>query len=125
MDKFEISRDLLWRAPLRLIGATEERSYVTLGKDAIDLQLGMARVRIPYANVREAKPRKWPWYLGVGIRIAGDKTLGLIGSTRGVVQISLREPTVDGVLFMRRPNHVAVSLAEPEVFLAALRERLG
>jgi|JRYL01.1.fsa_nt_gb hypothetical protein len=124
MERFQIARDPLWRAPLMLIGADAERSHVTFATDALDVQLGMARVRVPYANVREAKRRTWPWYLGIGIRIAGDKTLGLVGSTKGVVQLSFREPTVDGVLFMRRPNHLAVSLEDPEGFLAELQKRL-
>ena len=101
METFEISRDPLWRLPLLIIGATESRSVATLEDDTIDLRFGFAHVRIPYANIADVRGREWSWVLGIGIRVAGDKTLGLVGSTRGVVQIAFREPTVRGVLFMR------------------------
>jgi hypothetical protein len=124
MEVFRIERGTLWRAPLALIGATESRSVATLDDEAVDLRFGIAHVRIPYADIRDLAARDWSWWLGVGIRIAGDKTLGLIGSTQGVVQIALKAPTVKGVLFMRHPRNVAVSLAEPEAFIDAVQRRL-
>ncbi len=124
METFTIARDWAWRAPLLIIGATESRSVVTLEEENIDLRFGIAHVRIPYSNVRKLAERDWAWWLGYGIRIASDKTLGLVGSGHGVVQISLREPTVNGVLFMRHPKHVAVSLTDPAAFIAAVTARM-
>ncbi|MCB9600685.1 MAG: hypothetical protein H6722_07620 [Sandaracinus sp.] len=125
METFAIARDPIWRAPLLLIGATEARSVATLEDDAVDLRFGIAHVRIPYRSIRAIRRRGWPWYLGFGIRIAGDKTLGLVGSSTGVVEIALDAPTVEGVLFMRHPRNVAVSLVLPEAFEEALQRRLG
>lgn len=124
-DTFAIARDWAWRLPLMIIGATDGRSVVRLDGEAVDLHFGIARLRVPYADVRDVRPRDWSWWLGYGIRIAGDKTLGLVGSSRGVVQIALREPTVEGVLFMRRPRNIAVSLEDPAGFIAAVEFRLG
>jgi hypothetical protein len=124
MESFEIERDVAWRLPLLVIAATEARSVVVLKDDHIDVRFGMAHVTIPYANIRELHERDWSWWLGIGIRIAGDKTLGLIGSTQGVVQIALREPTVRGVLFMRHPRNIAISLSQPQAFIDAVRARL-
>lgn len=124
METFPIRRDPLWRVPLLIIGATEARSVVTLEDDALDVRFGGARVRIPYANVRSVRERAWSWLLGVGIRIAGDKTLGLVGATEGVVQIALKEPSSEGVLFLRHPRNVAVSLEDPAGFVAAVERRL-
>ena len=123
MNTFPIARSGMWRAPLLIIGATESRSVATLGDDAVDLLFGIAHVRVPYANVREVRRRDWSFWLGIGIRIASDKTLGLIGSTEGVVQIALREPTVPGVLFMRWPRNVAVSLDDPDGFIREVEQR--
>lgn len=125
MSTFEIERDLAWRLPLLVIGATGSRSLATLRDDAIDLRFGIAHVEIPYSNIRSLRPRDWSWLLGIGIRIAGDKTLGLIGSTQGVVQIALKEPTVRGVLFMRHPRNIAVSLSKPDEFIDAVQQRIG
>lgn len=123
MERYAIERSLAWRIPLLLIGATGNLSFATLEDDALDLRFGIAHVRVPYDNIRELRERDWAWYLGIGIRIAGDKTLGLIGSSRGVVQIALKQPTVSGVLFMRHPRNIAVSLSEPAAFIAAVERR--
>jgi hypothetical protein len=123
METFAIERDWAWRAPLLIIGATEARSVATLEDDAVDLRFGIAHVRVPYANISELRERKWAWWLGVGIRIDSNKTLGLIGSTSGVVNIALKEPTVNGVLFMRHPRNIAVSLSDPAGFIAAVERR--
>lgn len=124
METFRIERDVVWRPALMVIAATESRSVATLEDDAVDLRFGIAHLRVPYATIRSVREREWAWWLGVGIRIAGDKTLGLIGSTRGVVQIELKEPTVRGVLFMRHPRNIAVSLEDPVAFIRAVEQRL-
>lgn len=123
-ERFAIERDLAWRLPLLVIAATEERSVAVLEKDHLDIRFGIAHIQIPYENIRELHPRDWSWWLGIGIRVAGDKTLGLIGSTRGVVQIALKQPTVRGVLFMRHPRNVAVSFSDPTGFVEAVERRL-
>lgn len=124
MEQFAIRRDLAWRGPLLLITATASRSIVTVDDDWIDVRFGIAHVRIPITNVAGLQPREWSWLLGIGIRIAGDKTLGLVGSSDGVVQIALREPTVPGVMFLRRPRNVAISFDDPAGFIAAVEQRL-
>ncbi len=124
METFRIERDWAWRAPLVLIGATTSRSVAVLTDDCIDVRFGIAHLRIPYVDIRELCERDWPWWLGIGIRIAPDKTLGLVGSTHGVVQIALKQPTVKGVLFMRHPRNIALSFSQPAEFVAAVRQRL-
>ena len=125
METFEIKRDLAWRIPLLVIGATATRSVAVLKDDGLELRFGVAHLEIPYTNVAELRERDWSWWLGTGIRVAGDKTLGLIGSTHGVVQIALKKPTVRGVLFMRHPRNIAVSLSRPREFIEAVKPRLS
>jgi hypothetical protein len=124
MESFAIEREWAWRAPLLIIGATKERSVATLEDECVDLRFGIAHVRVPYANISELREREWACWLGIGIRIASNKTLGLIGSTRGVVNIALKEPTVNGVLFMRHPRNIAVSFSDPAGFVAAVERRI-
>ena len=121
---FDIAIDPAWRLPLLLIGATPSRATAVLREDAVDVTFGTANVTIPYSNIRELRVRSWSVWLSVGIKIAGDKTLGLIGSRQGVVQIALREPTVRGVLFMRWPRNIAVSMQDPNGFIQAVQARL-
>jgi hypothetical protein len=125
MREFTISRSPVWRIPLLLIGATAERAKVTLEDDLLDVRFGPAHVRIPYSNIRTVSPRSWSLWRGIGIRIAGDKTLGLVGATTGVVQIALKAPSFEGVLFMRHPHNIAVSLDDPDGFVRAVEERLA
>lgn len=122
--RFRIARDPLWRAPLWIIGATEARSVVTLEESALDLRFGIAHLVVPYDALRDVARRDWSLLLGIGIRIAGDKTLGLVGSTEGVVTLALKSPTVRGVLFMRHPRNIAVSLEDPDGFMRAVRARM-
>lgn len=124
MTAFAIARDPVWRLPLLVIGATASRSKATFGEDAVELQFGLANVTIPYGAIRDVTERDWSWWLGVGLRIASDKTLGLIGSTRGVVQIAVKPGTVKGLLFLREPNNVAVSLEDPVGFIEAVQQRV-
>lgn len=124
MNAFQIAIDPVWQLPLLLVGATPARSTATLGRDSVELQFGFTRVEVPYSAIADVRERDWSWLLGIGIRVASDKTLGLIGSRRGVVQITLKAPTVRGVLFMRHPRNLAISMAEPERFIEAVRARL-
>lgn len=124
MREFTISRSPVWRMPLLLIGATAERSKVTLEGEHVDVRFGAAHVRIPYANIQTVSPRPWSLWLGIGIRVARAKTLGLVGSTSGVVQIALKAPSREGVLFMRHPLNIAVSLDDSDGFIRALEARL-
>jgi hypothetical protein len=125
MEIFEIERDLAWRLPLLVIAATASRSFAVLEDDRIEVRFGVAHVTIPYSNIRDLHEREWSWLLGIGIRIAGDRTLGLIGSTRGVVQIALEQPTVRGVLFMRHPRNIAISFSKPRELIEAVQRRLS
>jgi hypothetical protein len=125
LERFQIERDWAWRGPLWLIGATESRAVAVLEESGVTIRFGFVHLEIPFGNIRELCPREWDWWLGIGIRVASDKTLGLIGSTRGVVQIALKEPSVRGVLFMRYPKNIAVSFADPTGFIAAVERRVS
>ena len=122
--KFPIRLDGVWRAPLLVIGATPKRAFVEIEGDVISCRYGWWRDRIALADIVSAKPMPWRWYWGIGMRIAPDRTLGLIGSTKGVVVMQLQQERVFKVPFKMRFRHLAVSLEDPDAFMTALRERL-
>ncbi len=59
------------------------------------------------------------------MRIASGRTLGLIGSTEGVVVVTLRQERLFKVPFKMRFRRLAASMEQPEAFIAALKKRLG
>lgn len=121
MSRFEIRLDSIWRAPLLLIGASPSRAYVELSDDALEIHFGGYHETIPRGNVADAKRRDWPWYYGIGVRVARH-AVGYVGTTKNVVQVDLIEPHRFRILFGWRVKSkgVAVSFEDPEGFLDAL-----
>jgi len=70
---------------------------------------------------------RWPWYYGLGWRTNLRGLVGVVASMRGVVQIRFRQRQRVGIipLVKLRCDRLAVSLEEPEAFMAALNEALG
>ena len=111
-----------WARPLLLAGgATRENAYVELDDEDLAIQFGFLFGRtIPRSEIVSADKRTWPLWMGIGWR-AGPilgRLLGLIGSTEGVVELRLLNPIpVWGLL---RCTRLAISLQQPDEFLAAL-----
>ena len=120
---FTIRRDLLYKAPLLLIGVVESNSRVQIGESTIDIQYGMYSTTISIDIIESVEAIPWPIYRGIGIRLNFQKSIGLVGSTEGVVRINLREPAVSflGV----KCSSVSISFEEPELFLAAVQAAIA
>jgi len=116
---FPIRIDPFWR-PLLLVGAaTRENSYLELDEQDLAVQFGWFFGRtIPRSEIESAERRDWPLWMGVGWRTNIANHVGLIGSRQGVVELKLKHPVrVWGVV---RCTRIAVSLEQPDEFLAAL-----
>jgi hypothetical protein len=118
--KFAIRIEPIWR-PLMLVGgATAANSYVEVDDDTLRLRFGLFfDQRVARSNIVSAAERSWPLWRGIGWRAWGE-TLGLIGSTEGVVEMRLKDavrvrmgliPWPFGIL------SIAVSLDDPSAFL--------
>jgi hypothetical protein len=111
-----------WVRPLLLVGgATRENAWLELDEEDLAIHFGfLFGHTIPRSEIESAARREWPVWMGLGWRggpILGQ-LVGLIGSLEGVVEIRLRNPIpVWGLL---RCTRVAVSLEQPDEFLAAL-----
>jgi hypothetical protein len=117
-ERFAIRLDPWWRLLLLVGGATPGNSYAEIDGDALHLRYGLLFDRtIPRAQIVSAKQRNWPIWLGIGWRTDFRGGVGLIGSMEGVVELTLSEEIRWGLL---RYTRVAVSLQEPQPFLAAL-----
>lgn len=112
----------LWRLGVLPWGVTPGRAWVDLDEDAVHARFGPWRMDVPYANIRRwAIQGPYRWWRVVGVRM-----------TLRVWDVSFGSSAKDGVyLELVRPqrwfgtNHPAltVTVADPEAFVAALRER--
>jgi hypothetical protein len=112
--------DTVWRPFLLLGGATPENSYAEIAEDELRLRFGLLfSQRVSISNVKSAKTRSWPFWGGIGWRFWGEQ-LGLLGSTRNVVEISLRERIRVSLGILPWPfsiGRVAISLEDPQAFI--------
>jgi hypothetical protein len=108
---------------LALFGGTPSRSYVDVREHAIRFRFGWAFDQIiARAEIVSARPRSWPWWGGIGWRAWGD-TVGLIGSTQGVVDVQLRTPRWAWLAVIPwRFTRIAVSLQDPDDFIRAMSD---
>jgi hypothetical protein len=108
--------DTIWRPLLGLFSGTEEQSYVEIDHATVHFRFGSWFDRsVPVGGIESVSLRRWPWWLGVGWRSDLRGTIGLIGSTMGVVEVALREPLDKWGPF--RCERIAVSLEDPEGFM--------
>jgi hypothetical protein len=115
--------DLPWRPLLALFGGTPGRSYVEVTPSTVRFRFGwVCDVTVPRADIIDARPVRWPWWRGIGGRIAlPSGAVGLIGSLRGVVAVRLRRPCWVRLLFIPwRTRTICISLQDPDGFLNAL-----
>jgi hypothetical protein len=111
--------DPWWRPLLLVGGATSDTAYVELDKENLTFRFGFFyQQTFPRSEIEAASPREWPLWLGVGWRTTFRGTVGLIGSYQGVVEVRLRSPARTWGLISY--DRLAVSLEEPEQFLAEL-----
>ncbi|MEX0786850.1 MAG: hypothetical protein WD939_09450 [Dehalococcoidia bacterium] len=117
--KFGMRVDPWWRPLLLVGGSTPANSYAELNEVGLTISLGFLFNRtIARSDIESAEQISWPFWMGVGWRTNFRNQLGLIGSYQGVVEMKLKTPI--RVLGLLNCDRVAISLEEPEAFLAAL-----
>jgi hypothetical protein len=124
MTNFPMRLDDIWRALLLIIGANKNNSYIELDEEALSLNYGFFKTRVPLTQIEAVNPMKWPWYFGVGLRLAPGPMIGLIGSTQEVVEIRLRGDLEVKVPFKIKAKNLAVSIEGHRTFVDELQKRL-
>jgi len=123
--RFNIRIDAIWRAGLILGGATSQNSYVILGDDGMHFRFGLLFNRtIPYDQVAAVFPRSWPFLYGIGWRPNLRGVIGLTGSYHDVVEVRMKR-RIGNWAGVFPCDRIAVSLEEPEAFIAELSARTG
>jgi hypothetical protein len=107
--------------PLLVLGATPGRAWVDLDHEGLVAHFGLFRLSLPMNVVAGGTSSTWPLLYGIGLRLSFDRTLGLIGSTHGVVTVHLRRPYPARLLFFEvLCKHLAISVEDPVGFLRDL-----
>jgi hypothetical protein len=128
-ERFLIRRAWWLRPLLFLVGFTRDsNSYVSIEGEELRVRFGwFFNQRIPLAQIESVGPMRWPWYYGLGWRANLVGLIGLVASFQGVVQVRLKERRkIGGILpFVKLPcDRLAVSLDEPEAFMAVLQRSI-
>ncbi len=118
LQRFPMRLDPLWRPGLLIGGATPGKSYVELDDETLHMRFGwFFRQSIPRNEIESADQTSWSMLHAIGWGVFRPKRYGFIGSTNGVVELHLSKPIrIWGYIC---PS-IAVSLEDPERFLAAL-----
>lgn len=117
--RFPMKIDTVWRGPVLIGGATRANSYVEVTDGAVTFRFGALFNRtVPRSEIVEAYRRDWPWWYGIGWRSNLRGVIGLIGSYQGVVEVKLATRQRAWAVFPC--DRIAVSLEDPEGFIAAL-----
>lgn len=109
------------RPLLALFGGTAAQSFVESSAESLRIRFGWGfDETVPRAEIRGARPRGWSPLRGYGWRLSPGM-VGLVGSGAGVVEIRLRAPRRLRIMMIpMRVERIAVSLQEPDAFLADL-----
>ena len=121
MPRFRIKR-AGWSKPiLAAFTATDDRSYIDVDDDRLEVRFGHYQLEIPCDQVESAAVASWPWWGGLGWRTNFRNTIGLIGASQPVVRIRLQPRMRVRVLGMPvQLRDLYVSVEDPVGLLEAL-----
>jgi len=118
LDRFSVRMSPGVRVLLFLTGAVPSNCIVEVSDAELRVHFGLYKTIIPRGDLSSVKSVSWALWNGLGFRVNLRDVLGLIGSTRGVVQMTLREKSVS--LMGMRCDTVSSSNEDPEGFILAL-----
>jgi hypothetical protein len=128
VEQFEFEFDPRFRRMLALIGVMPATAYVTLSPAGLVARFGPWACETPVANVRAVcRTGPYRWFKAIGARGSFvDRGLTFGTTTAGGVCVLLREP-VPGLMPVGPLRHPGLTLtvAEPERFVALLRQHAG
>ncbi len=125
MTSYPLRLDDIWRLLLPIIGATKDNSYMLIDDEMLTVRFGFFETQVPLTQVVDVEHIRWPWYFGVGLRMATGAMIGLIGSTQEVVKVTLREPQTVRVPFKMQVESIAASVEGHQRFIDELQTRLS
>ncbi len=124
--RFHLRTVPLVRPLLLVFGAVRGNSFVELEERTLRVRFGPPfDERLELEALLDAQPTRWPLIGGIGWRTSFTGAIALVGSTKGVVRIRLKQPARVRFFFVPlKCRDLYVSLERPEEFVAALSTRL-
>jgi len=128
VEQFEFAFAPRFRWMLALIGVMPGTAYVSLSAERLVARFGPWTCETPVANVRAVcRTGPYRWFKAIGVRGSFvDRGLTFGTTTAGGACVLLRQP-VPGLVPVGSLRHPGLTLtvAEPERFVASLRQRAG
>jgi hypothetical protein len=103
-----------------LLPLSPERPEVSLDADVVHVRMGLhGRADIPVAAIDRVGTMRWPWWAGVGARIARGM-VAFVGAPGPVVVIELAEPIRLRAPLSWRARRIGAGVEDPEGLMAAI-----
>jgi hypothetical protein len=128
--RFLIRRDGWVQPLLWLVGLVgDSNSYAAIEGEQLRVRFGwFFNHTCALGDIEGVEAISWAWYRGLGWRASFSGLAGVVGSYRGVVAIRFRRrQRIGGIVpFVKLScDRLALSLHEPEEFIAALNRALA
>lgn len=121
MERFLLRR-AWWAVPFIALLAPG-RHAATLDDEALEVRMGwLGRARIPLEQVAAVGTMRWPWWAGVGVRIARG-TVAFVADSGPAVTLELTEPVSVRAPLRWRARRLVLALEDVEGFTEALAAR--
>ncbi len=103
-------------------GVTRRRAYAQVQGGELSIRFGpMFDERISLRNIEAAEISRWPRWAGVGPRTNFRGAVGLVGSYRNVVRLTLKKPIDVHLYFLPTScRRLYLTLEHPDRFLEAI-----
>ncbi|RYE82421.1 MAG: hypothetical protein EOO75_20725 [Myxococcales bacterium] len=121
----KVTENFLLEPVLYSFGVRGETSHATIADGELEVQMGTwLHERIPLTEITRLSPATWPWWGGMGIKLA-QHGVGLIGAFEGIVNVQLQAPRKVRVVLDADCSQVWLSLDDPDGFLRELSQATG
>jgi hypothetical protein len=118
MATFPIRRSW-WAVPL-LLPLSPSRPTVTVEAGEVRVRMGLhGRADVPVGMIERVGTMRWPWWAGVGARIARGM-VAFVGGPGTTVVIELAEPVGLRAPLSWRAHRVGVGVEDPDGLMAAI-----
>jgi hypothetical protein len=110
---------------LFLVPRSVERRQATIGDDRLEVRIGvLGRADVPLDRIAGVGTMRWPWWAGLGVRIARG-LVAFVGASGPAAVLELTEPTEVRAPLKWSATRIAVGAEDVEGFVAAIARARG
>ncbi len=110
---------------LFLVPRSPEGRRATIGDGLLELRIGViGRAEVPLDRIASVGTMRWPWWAGLGVRIARG-LVAFVGASGPAAVLELTEPTEVRAPLKWSATRIAVGAEDVEGFVAAIANARG